>query len=207
MRIPIPLLVLLVFCLTLTDADAAQGSADDRAQIVREFATQQTTFLKQRFDGNSGSKVEHPIVLIITAESAFLKGIKLNDPAIIIMPQADVVAAQLASFASLSKLEINGEHAMLNYEIPASDRVGEMRFVKSAGQWNKRSRNEIRSLASARAFYGKIYEGAVCRDETEMSYRWNYLVSRQAATYGGTCPGKTFPDVEVYRQQQPKAGG
>jgi|GEM_PF-2783851 len=63
MRIPIPLLVLLVFCLTLTDVDAAQGSADDRAQIVREFAVQ-APFLKQRFDGNGDSRTEHPIVVI-----------------------------------------------------------------------------------------------------------------------------------------------
>ncbi len=193
--------LMLALSLACTQAVAATGSVDDRRQIVREFVAQ-VPFLKKRFDGNSNSTTEHPVVLIITAESAFLQGLKFDDPAIMLMPQAEVVAAQLASFASLSKLVIEGEHAVLSYDIPASDRVGEMRFTRKAGQWSKRSRNETRSLASARALYGKLYENAVCRDGTEMAYRWNYLANRLPATYGGTCPGQEFPDVSVYRKQQ-----
>lgn len=199
------LIALSAFLPTYPDAAAQTGSPADRAQIVREFAAG-VPFLKKRFDGNSTSTAEHPVVLIVTDESSFLRSLQLNDPAIILMPQADVVAAQLASFASLSGLEIEGDHAVMKYEIPASDRTGEMRFTRSAGQWKKRSRNESRSLASARGLYGRLYAGAVCRDGTEMAYRWNYLASRRAERYAGTCPGTEFPDVGVYRQQLQQAG-
>ena len=202
MKIKTLLIALSAFFPAFTDAMAQAGSPADRAQIITEFVAQ-VPFLKQRFDGTSESKIAHPVVLMITAESEFLKALKLNDPGIVLMPQADLVAAQLATFATLSKLAIEGEHAVLSYEIPASDRIGEMRFTKSAGQWNKRSRNESRSLASSRGLYGRLYEGAVCRDGTEMAYRWNYLASRRAATYAGKCPDREFPDVSVYRKQRP----
>ena len=199
------LIALSAFLPTHPDAAAQTGSPADRVQIVRGFAAE-VPFLKKRFDGNSASTAEHPVVLIVTDESAFLRSLQLNDPAITLMPQADVVAAQLASFANLSGLEIDGDHAVMKYEIPASDRTGEMRFTRSAGQWKKRSRNESRSLASARGLYGRLYAGAVCRDGTEMAYRWNYLASRRADRYAGTCPGTEFPDVGVYRQQLQQAG-
>lgn len=199
------LLAVLLLALVCAKANAGVGTVDDRRQIIREFAAQ-VPFLKKRFDGSSAATAEHPVALIVTAESAFLKSLQLNDPAIILMPQADVVAAQLASFASLSGLDIEGDHAMIKYEIPASDRAGEMRFTRTAGQWHKRSRNEIRSMASARAYYGKLYQGVDCRDGTEMAYRWNYLASRRAATYAGNCPGREFPDVDVYRQQLRQTG-
>lgn len=165
---------------------------------------EQIPFLEKRFDGSSNSRTKHPVVLIVTSESEFLKKLSPSDASYIIMPQAEIIAAQLASFASLSKLVVNGEHALLNYEIPADDRIGEMRFTRKAGQWEKRSRNETRSLASARGFYGRLYEGVVCKDGTEMAYRWNYLASRRAETYAGTCPAQEFPDVAVYRKQQPR---
>jgi len=201
MKLRTLLVALSTFFPVFTDAMAQAGSPADRAQIVREFVAQ-VPFLKQRFDGTSDSGTGHPVVLMVTPESDFLKALKFDDPGIVLMPQADLVAAQLATFASLPKLVIEGDHAVLSYEIPASDRIGEMRFTKSAGRWTKRSRNESRSLASARAFYGKIYEGTICRDGSEMAYRWNYLASGRAAAYQGKCPGREFPDVSVYRTQQ-----
>ena len=205
MRIKTQHITLIALSLIASIASAQEGSLDDRTQIIKAFAAE-VPFLKKRFDGNSTSTAEHPVVLIVTDESSFLRSLQLNDPAIILMPQADVVAAQLASFASLSGLEIEGDHAVMKYEIPASDHTGEMRFTRSAGQWKKRSRNESRSLASARGLYGRLYAGAVCRDGTEMAYRWNYLASRRAERYAGTCPGTEFPDVGVYRQQLQQAG-
>ena len=128
--------LLLALSLACSHARAGAGTVDDRTQIIKDFVLQ-IPYLKKRFDGNSNSATEYPIVLMVTAESEFLKGLQLEDPAIIIMPQADVVAAQLASFASLSNLMVDGEHAVMRYDIPASDRSGEIRFRKKAGRWHK----------------------------------------------------------------------
>jgi hypothetical protein len=202
----LPIFLLLALSLPCSHARAGAGTVDDRTQIIKDFVLQ-IPYLKKRFDGNSNTATEYPIVLMVTAESEFLKGLQLEDPAIIIMPQADVVAAQLASFASLSNLMVDGEHAVMRYDIPASDRSGEIRFRKKAGRWHKTTRNEQRSSGRARAYYGKLYMGAVCRNGTEMAYRWNYLLSRRAPSYPGTCPGTTFPDVVVYLEGQQRIPG
>jgi|GEM_PF-669960 len=201
-RLPVcTLLLAQLLALFLASPGVRAATPEDQAQIVKVFV-EQVPFLKKRFDGSSNLTTAHPIVLMVTAESAFLKDLQLNDPAIIVMPQAEVVSAQLASFASLSGLTVNGDHAFVRYDIPSSDRAGEMRFKKTKGKWEKTSRNESRSLASARVLYGKLYEDTACRDGSEMAYRWNYLLSQRATVYVGNCPGKTFPDVMVYRQQQ-----
>lgn len=163
--------------LALMTAAALGGNASLAATTSdQELAVQALInhypFLKKRFDGTrAGLKNDYPVILIETERNTFIRDIKFNDPAIVVMTEAEIVAHQIATFVSIAEISIEGNTARVSYNIPSSARFGTLTLTRGDAGWQVSENKEMRSSSAARNFYGRLYELATCRDDTEMAFR------------------------------------
>lgn len=199
------LLAIVAFSFNLP-AHATQITADEasRARIL-------TLTLEQVFDKpvDGGPSTVRPIVAapdVTLPANLTAFGLPLS-----LKTRDAAKAEQLAWFVYISKVTLGSDQASVAYQTPYNGKFGTATFSKTDGQWTVQDHQRMHSSSGARFFYGELYEGTDCRDDSEMAKRWNtYKDAMEAAmarrprsaesALPSTCPGKEFPDVLSYKQ-------
>lgn len=112
---------------------------------------------------------------------------------------------QLAYFVSVSAKAPEARQVVVHYTQPAPALFGTITLAQQDKGWAIVDHKSYHSSSGARYFYGEMYDGVECRDDTEMAERWNYYRNAlrpkdaEAPPAGNKCPGPVFPDVNSYR--------
>ncbi|AWV06261.1 hypothetical protein [Marilutibacter maris] len=156
--------------------------------------------VRSRFDGKAERRRDHGIRIVLEDGASALRGVELVAEKDAFVTFEEVVEHQYATFFVLDKFRMQGRSASLEFNLPSNARFGVVNFQKTPdGTWEIADEEIMRSSSGSRAFYGELYEGVACRDDTEMAFRWNAYESSRGQPYSGKCPGEEFPDVDDYR--------
>lgn len=122
-------------------------------------------------------------------------GKKITSQSFTHLTRQELVAQQQAVFLLVTNARPDLERSALyvDYDIPSNASYGVLKVYPKDGGLVAEVEDSFRSSSGARATYGELYEGVVCRDDTEMAYRWTYYQDKRAS---GHCPGTTFTEFE-----------
>ncbi len=103
-------------------------------------------------------------------------GVKMTSASFTHLTQQELVAQQQAVFILVTRAYPDPERNALfvEYDIPSNASFGVLKVYPENGVLAVESVDSYRSSSGARATYGKLYADVVCRDNTEMAFRWNF---------------------------------
>lgn len=168
-----------------------------------------TVALQEIYQTPSDSADFRPVVVV--ADGITTGELTVFDTAVAFKSRARAREEQLAWFVYLSKLEALAEGLSVSYWKPYNGGFGTVTLKSQDGAWVMADHKSMHSSSGARYFYGELYDGAECRDGSEMARRWNgYIDALDAmkarrprlalADLPTRCPGAMFPDVAAYQQ-------
>jgi hypothetical protein len=161
-----------------------------------------SAFILQRFHSQPAV---YPLTFpLVVGDSVPLQGtITLSGANVRIHSRAEARNLQLAWFIYFSKVQQSGNQVVIGYQTPFNASSGTGTMERGVGGWKLVKDEKMRSSSGSRMFYGELYEGVVCRDNTEMA--------RHTLSLGGglrdapaeaKCKSEEFPQVAQYRQMK-----
>jgi len=108
-----------------------------------------------------------------------------------VLTQEQLVTEQRAVFIIVTQLGAQGPDILIDYEIPTNASSGTLRVKDQDGKLVLETKDSYRSSSGSRFTYARLYGGIACRDDTEMSFRYNFYVLERES---GRCARPTFPD-------------
>jgi hypothetical protein len=158
-----------------------------------------------------------PVVVVLDDKGPQLIAVSAFGEPVTVMSRAQARDEQRAWFVSLGPVtEVPGGLRIVLSQ-PATGSGNTLVLNRSGQGWSITSNESWHSSSGARYFFGEMYEGVACRDDTEMAQRWRFteeaveplaahkpMLSRPSS---GKCLGAEFPDVEAYRTMKRMRGG
>ncbi len=171
-----------------------QNFSDDQifSAVVETFKKP----LMHRFDP-AASDDRKPVLVL---GPALKFGKKIRSQSFVHLTQQELVAQQQAVFILVNKAYPDLERSALyvEYDIPSNASFGVLKLTPQNGQLVAEVVDSYRSSSGARATYGQLYQDTVCRDQTEMAYRWNFYEGRGNGA-SGRCRDTTFTEFTDWR--------
>ncbi len=145
--------------------------------------------LQHRFDP-AATGDQKPVLLL---GPALTFGKRMVSKSFTHVTQQELVAKQEAVFILITKAapDLESNALYVDYDIPSNASFGVLKVYPKDGVLVAETEDSFRSSSGARATYGKLYDGVACRDNTEMTYRWNYYERRGAS---GRCLDAMFTE-------------
>lgn len=198
-------IVLLSISVPSIAAESAAGKVEVTEALIKAVDKYRHVLIR-RYDGsprrNMDSSPSHPAVLWLEEPTASMVDPQQLAAADIVLKSEDQIRReQLASFIKLSAVSISKDRVEASYDVPAQASDGRLVIERREGKWVASHLRQERSASGARGFYGALYAGEKCINQSEMAYRWNFDRNESAAAhaeYPGDCPAPGFPAGEAY---------